>query len=202
MTPAQGAYVHYATDELLGIVALESHRAGAVVVGEDLGTVEKNMQKQLAAHDILSYRLVWFERGSPARYRRLALAAVTNHDLPTVAGLWNGTDLKEQQRLNLQPNVEGLQEIRSRLQKTTELGDDAPAEQVVERAYRLLAKAPSAVLLATLDDALAVSERPNLPGTTFERPNWSLALPASLESLEKNPLPHKIAAILSRNPRR
>jgi len=201
MTPAQGAYVHYAPDELMGIVALESHRAGAVVVGEDLGTVEKSMQKQLAAHDILSYRLVWFERSSPARYRRLALAAVTNHDLPTVAGLWNGTDLQEQQRLNLQPNVEGLQEIRCRLQRTTKLGEDAPVEQVVERAYRLLAKAPSAVLMATLDDALAVAERPNMPGTTFERPNWSLALPVSLESLERKPLPRKIGSILNRTPR-
>jgi 4-alpha-glucanotransferase len=177
---------------------LESRRAGAVVVGEDLGTVEKSMQTQLAAHDILSYRLVWFERGSPARYRRLALAAVTNHDLPTVAGLWNGTDLKEQQRLNLQPNVEGLQEIRSRLQRTTKLGDDAPVEQVVERVYRLLAKAPSAVLMATLDDAMGVAERPNMPGTTFERPNWSLALPRPLEHLEQSPLPRQIAAALRR----
>ena len=198
MTPSQGAYVHYTTDELLGIVALESHRAGAVVVGEDLGTVEKSMQKQLAAHDILSYRLVWFERHSPAKYPKRALAAVTNHDLPTIAGLWNGTDLQEQQHLNLRPNVEGLQEIRTRLRRITQLGDEAPAEQVIEQTYRLLAKAPSALLIATLDDAMGVAERPNMPGTTFERPNWSLALPRPLEHLEQSPLPEQIAAALRR----
>ena len=73
--------------DLLAIVALESQRARAVIVGEDLGTVEESAREQLAAHDILSYRLLWFEKTRPAQYPENALAAITTHDLPTVVGL-------------------------------------------------------------------------------------------------------------------
>jgi 4-alpha-glucanotransferase len=198
MTPKQGAYVNYAAEDLLGILALESQRAGAVVVGEDLGTVEEGMREQLARYRILSYRLLWFEKVPPADYPQLALATVTNHDLPTIKGLWTGADLQEQRRLGLTLNEAGLKEIHQRLRRTTRLKENAPAAEVVERTYRLLATAPSRLLMATLDDALTVEERPNLPGTTSERPNWALALPAPLESLETNPLPRKIASLLKR----
>ena len=198
MTAKQGAYVNYAVEDLLGILALESQRAGAVIVGEDLGTVEESMRKQLARHRILSYRLLWFEKVPPSQFPELALAAVTNHDLPTVKGLWTGSDLNEQRRLALKPNEEGLQEIHHRLCTMTRLKKKAPAAEVVERIYRLLGTAPSRLLMATLDDALTVEERPNLPGTTSERPNWALALPLPLERLETNPLPRKIASALRR----
>jgi len=198
MTAKQGAYVNYAVEDLLGILALESQRAGAVIVGEDLGTVEESMRKQLARHRILSYRLLWFEKVPPSQFPELALAAVTNHDLPTVNGLWTGSDLNEQRRLALKPNEEGLQEIHHRLCTMTRLKKKAPAAEVVERTYRLLGTAPSRLLMATLDDALTVEERPNLPGTTSERPNWALALPLPLERLETNPLPRKIASALRR----
>ena len=85
--PATGAYVRYPEHELLAILALESERSKAYIVGEDLGTVEEGVRKQLAESRILSYRLLWFESDPPARYPELALAAVTTHDLPTVAGL-------------------------------------------------------------------------------------------------------------------
>src|SRR5262249_50861284 len=88
MSPAAGAYVRYRADDLLPILALESHRAGAVVVGEDLGTVERGTRARLRARRVLSCRVLWFESGKPAVYPRLALSAVTTHDLPTVAGLW------------------------------------------------------------------------------------------------------------------
>ncbi len=90
--PSLGAFVRYPGDELLAIVALESHRSKALIVGEELGTVEADIQASLAAHRILSYRLLWFETHLPSRYPELALAAVTTHDLPTIAGLWSGTD--------------------------------------------------------------------------------------------------------------
>jgi 4-alpha-glucanotransferase len=199
MTAKQGAYVNYAVEDLLGILALESQRAGAVVVGEDLGTVEESMRKQLARYRILSYRLLWFEKVPPSQFPELALAAVTNHDLPTVKGLWTGSDLNEQRRLALKPNEEGLQEIHQHLCTMTRLRKKAPAAEVVERTYRLLGTAPSRLLIATLDDALTVAERPNLPGTTTERPNWALALPLPLERLETNPLPRKIASALRRS---
>ena len=76
--------------------------------------------------------------------------------------------------------------------------DDAPAAEVVERAYRLLARAPSMILTATFEDALGVEERPNQPGTTGERPNWSLALPLLLEEIEEHPGPKRIAEALKR----
>jgi len=94
---------------------LESHRAKALVVGEDLGMVEEGVQAQLAAHRILSYRVLWFETERPSHYPELALVAITTHDLPTIAGLWSGADLQIQHELGLQPNEEAPQEIRERL---------------------------------------------------------------------------------------
>ena len=92
--PSAGAYVRYPADELLAILALESARAGAYIVGEDLGTVEESAREKLAASHVLSYRLLWFEKDPPQDYPELALTAVTTHDLPTVAGLWTGADLE------------------------------------------------------------------------------------------------------------
>jgi 4-alpha-glucanotransferase len=186
--PCQGAYVRYPADELLAIVALESHRARAVVIGEDLGTIEEGVPEQLATEAILSYRLLWFETEAPSYYPERALAAVTTHDLPTIAGPWSGADLRTQHALDLHPNEAGLQEIWDRLQTMTELAETADVREVIVRAHQRLAEAPSPVVTATLEDALAVEERPNIPNTTTAWPNWSLALPASLEQLETHPL--------------
>ena len=194
--PVDGAYVRYPADDLLGIVALESARANAFVVGEDLGTVEAGVRERLADRCILSYRLLWFETDPPARYPRLALSAVTTHDLPTIAGVWSGADIRHQRAIGLHPNEAALAEIRDRLRAFTRVRADAPAAEVVEKAHRVLASAPSIILSATLDDALVTEERPNMPGTTREWPNWSLALPAPLEALEQAPLPRAIAAAL------
>jgi len=197
--PRRGAYVRYAADELLAILALESHRAQAFVVGEDLGTVEAAARDRLDAHRLLSYRLLWFETEPPSDYPARALAAVTTHDLPTITGLWSGADLQAQRDLGLQPNTAGLQEIRQRLQAMTGLPDAAAVDEVVLRTHQLLAEAPSAVLLATLEDALVVEERPNMPNTTTEWPNWSRALPCPLEAIERHPLVHAVATALQRD---
>ena len=183
--PSAGAYVRYPEDELLGILALESERSKAYVVGEDLGTVEEGVRKQLAESRILSYRLLWFESDPPARYPELALAAVTTHDLPTIAGLWSGADLRAQRELGLEPNEEGTLKIAERLSAMTGINDETAVEEVITRTYELLAQAPSAIVTATLEDALAVEERPNIPGTT--ETSWSLALPESLEALQTSP---------------
>jgi 4-alpha-glucanotransferase len=58
--------------------------------------------------------------------------------------------------------------------------------------------APSRILTATLDDAMAVEERPNMPATTTEWPNWSLALPKPIETLEKSALARRIASAFRR----
>jgi 4-alpha-glucanotransferase len=194
--PSMGAFVRYPAGELLAIVALESHRSKALVVGEDLGTVEAGVQEQLAAHRILSYRLLWFETQLPSQYPELALAAITTHDLPTIAGLWSGTDLRIQQELGLQPNVEGLRRIREGLRKMTGLPESAAAQEVIVRAHQLLAEAPSVIVTATLEDAMAVEERPNMPATTTTWANWSIALPAPLETLQSSPLAQAIGRSL------
>ena len=189
-----GAYVRYREDELLGILALESTRAKAYIVGEDLGTVEESAREKLAAARVLSYRLLWFEEDHPRKYPKAALAAVTTHDLPTVRGLWSGSDLSTQKRLGLKPNEKGTLEIRDRLRSMTGLAEDAPVEEVIRRAYRLLAQAPCAIVSATVDDALGVENRPNWPGAAEH--SWSFALPQSLEELQSNPLASDIAAAL------
>jgi 4-alpha-glucanotransferase len=196
MTPAAGAYVRYPADDLLAIVALESQRARAVVVGEDLGTVEPGTRERLGASGVLSCRLVWFEHDRPARFPEHAMAAVTTHDLPTVAGLWTGADLQAQKAVGLRPNEDATREIRERLRRLTGVADEATPEEVVERTHRLLAETPSALVTVTLEDACAVAERTNMPGTLSEWPNWSLALPAPLEELERQPLPRVIADAL------
>ncbi len=198
--PADGAYVYYRHDELLDILALESHRAGAYVVGEDLGTVEDFMRHELSERDILSYRLLWFEPRPPQEFPRKALAAVTTHDLPTVAGLWTGSDTQEQRELGLDPNEEGVAEIRNRLANWIRARGDEPPAEVVAATYAVLSEAPSVILTATLEDAAVMEERPNMPGTVDERPNWSIALPLPLEELEQSELAAAIAAALNRPP--
>lgn len=196
--PSRGAYVRYRHDDLLDIVALESARAGAYVIGEDLGTVEPLVREQMAARNLLSYRLMLFENDPPRAYPELACAAITSHDLPTIAGLWTGADLDEQRDLGLDPNPEAMSESRRKLKKQARVRDDASVGDVIERVHRSLARAPSEILLATLDDAAASIERPNHPGIAGEGRNWSLALPLSLERLKRRDLPRRIAAALAR----
>ena len=195
-----GTYVTYPWRDLLGILALESQRAGAWVVGEDLGTVEESIRDELRPRNVLSYRLVWFEDQPPREFPVQALAAVTTHDLPTVAGLWTGADLREQDRLGQEPNVESTKAIRDRLRESTGVADDEPLDEVVLRTHALLAEAPSMVVAATLDDALCVEERPNIPGTMSERPNWCLALPVPLEDVEADPRVAAVADAVGRRP--
>ena len=195
--PAGGAYVRYRPDELLAIIALESRRAGAFVVGEDLGTVEPCVREQLAARRVLSFRVLWFEERPPSACPELAMAAVTTHDLPTVAGLWTGDDLAEQRALGFEADAAMLG-LRRHLAELVGLGDNAAVAEVIARTYRRLGEAPCLILAAALEDAVAVAERPNMPGTTCQRPNWCLALPGGIEALETSPLAREIAAALGR----
>ena len=197
--PADGAYVRYRHWEMLDILALESHRAGAYIVGEDLGTVEDFVRAELFERGVLSYRLLWFEPHRPPDFPAQALAAVTTHDLPTIAGMWTGSDLAEQHDLGLDPNEEGAQAIHDKLADWSGSGPDADPADVVVNTYRLLAQAPSMILTATLDDAAVVEERPNVPGTVEERPNWSIALPVPLEELEESPTAAAVAQALRRS---
>ena len=195
---AGGTYVRSRADELLAIVAVESHRARAFIVGEDLGNVEEGVREQLAAQRMLSYRLMYFEPAPPREFPEMALSGVTTHDLATVAGLWTGGDVAGSLAAGLEPNEPGMRSLRDKLAREADIAPDAPVDVAIEKTYRALATAPSRVILATLDDALAVVERPNMPGTTTAWPNWSLALPLPLEELEEQELPRRLAAIMKR----
>ncbi|HET6884355.1 MAG TPA: 4-alpha-glucanotransferase [Pirellulales bacterium] len=199
---ARGAFVRYRADEMLAIAAIESHRAGAFVVGEDLGTVEEGVRETLADHQVLSYRLFWFEDEPPSSYPELSMAAVTTHDLPTIAGMWSGHDLAAQRSLSLNPNEKALNDIRNKLASLGHLDPHARMDDVIERAYLLLSDAASYVATVSLDDVLAVTERPNMPCTTNECPNWSLALPGGLEAIEKSPLAKRIVAAMRKRNRK
>jgi 4-alpha-glucanotransferase len=195
--PADGAYVRDRADELLAIVALESQRAKAFVIGEDLGTVEEGVRQKLAENAVLSYRLMWFEEEPPSEFPVGALAAVSTHDLPTIAGLWTGSDLAVQKKLGLKPNEEGENQWREKLKKNLKSWQKAGIPEVIEQAYKSLATAPSRILTASLDDALAVEERPNMPATTNDQwPNWSLALPVDAEAIRSHKLVRKVAETL------
>lgn len=196
MDATQGAYVRYRAEEQLALLALEAHRAGAFVVGEDLGTVEDDILEALAAAGVLSYRLLWFEDDVPATFPRQALAAITTHDLPTVAGLWTGSDLDAQREIGMTVAEEGAAFMRERITEAAGSDEDASLADVLVAAHRALAEAPSLLVVGTLDDALGVPERPNMPGTIDEWPNWRLPLPKTIEEIAADPQVLAVAAAL------
>ncbi|HEX8930674.1 MAG TPA: 4-alpha-glucanotransferase, partial [Actinomycetota bacterium] len=212
--PVDGTYVAYPADDLLGVLALESARARALVVGEDLGTVAPGVRERLAAEGVLSYRLTWFEQGADGRrrraadYPRLALAAATTHDLPTIAGFLDGGDLAELRDIGVvagdrfgEAAAEQARErasLRRLLQDEGLLDGGEPGGAATAVAlHAFLARTPAMLVAATLEDALGVGRRPNVPGTTTQRPNWSLPLPVPLEKLAADPRLRRLAKTLS-----
>jgi 4-alpha-glucanotransferase len=203
--PGAGVYLTYPAPALLDLLADSSRDARTWVVGEDLGTVAPEVRRRLGARGVLSYRLAWFEQRPPSRFPRRAMAALTTHDLPTVAGLWTGDDLREQRGLGLDVEAEAVAELRARLARLVgaEPGGEADLslEAVIERAHAALAEAPSTVLAATLEDALGLPWRPNIPGAPGSRPNWRRRLPVAVERLDRVALLPAIAgALRSRRP--
>jgi 4-alpha-glucanotransferase len=142
------------------------------------------LRDDLAAAGILSTRLVWFETEPPEAWPRQALAMVTTHDLPTLAGMWGGVD-----------RPAGMWE---HLQQLVRSPDHQPMADVAEAVHRRLGASPAALAAATVEDLLGLIERPNVPGTLDdERPNWSVALPVPLEVLRGHPGARRILAALA-----
>lgn len=196
-SPDQGAYVRYAADEQLAILAIESERATAIVVGEDLGTVGAGVRRRLRQAGVLSTRLAYFER-DPSAIPKLAMAAITNHDLPTVAGTWTGADLAELKERRIPHYEEAERGLRRRIARLSGQPTDAAVDDVALGAYGALAAGPAIVVTATLEDACFVAERVNVPGTTDrQRPNWSLALPDTIEELRTSPFAARLAAAIA-----
>jgi len=182
MTAAQGAYVKYPAPTLLSLLANESRRAKAFVIGEDLGLVEPAVRRNLRKKGSLSYRLVWFEGSDPDQWPRDAVAAVGTHDLPTVAGIWTRSEPEHR-----------LHHLREKLVSMTHLPDETPPVDVAVAVYQRLARGRPRIVLVAMEDALGVHERPNVPGTTTEMPNWRLALPIPIEEIERIEGPQRIA---------
>ena len=181
------------------LLALEAHRAGAMVIGEDLGTGQDEVRAELRARRVLSTKVVWFEEVPPEEYPVEALATVTTHDLPTVAGVWSGADVAARRQLGRV--VTGDDEwFRSRVTMVTGATDDTPVEKVITEIHRHLGASPALVRLASLDDAVANMDRPNMPGTVDEWPNWRIPLPKTLEAIEVDPIALDIARSMGAAP--
>lgn len=199
---ADGAYVRFRGDDLVHVLAIESARAGGIVVGEDLGTVEAGVREKLAAAGVLSTRLLWFEDDRPADWPAQAQAAVTTHDLPTVAGIWSGTDLDDLRSAGVSTPPDGDEMFRHRLRVAAAADDGADVELVAVEAHRAIAGSPSMIATAALDDLVGARHRPNVPGTIDEHPNWRIPLPVLVDDLDGHSLAESIAEAMggSRRP--
>jgi glycogen operon protein len=206
---SEGAYVSYPLDDLLGQVALESQRAACLVVGEDLGTVPEGMSEALAAANILSYSVLWFERRDgrlrpPAEWKRLAAACVSTHDLATLAGWWDGTDIAEKRALGLldDPGADAMRagekaELIRLLQTEALLTEDVDPAEPMPLAFAVAVHAfvsatPSLLALVQADDLAGETVAVNLPGTDTERPNWRRRVNVDISDLCRTPLARAI----------
>ncbi len=191
--PTDGTYVRYDHEAMIGILALEAHRAEAVVVGEDLGTVEPWVRDYLARRGLLGTSILWFELdrdgdGGPLqaqRWREFCLSSVTTHDLPPTAGYLAGEHVRLRDELGLltRPVDEELAEDRAEqaawvteLRRVGLLGEKPGVDETVLALYRYLGRTPSRILGLSLADAVGEMRTQNQPGTDDEYPNWRIPL--------------------------
>ena len=196
---AAGGYVHYRLDELMAIVALESHTRHCLVVGEDLGTVPHEVRAAMERNGVFSYRVLLFEREAdgafraPEAYPRLSLVTPTTHDLPTLAGYVRGDDLALRAALGLYAEdgvpaheLEERDATRHALARALEAAGMAapagPAEEAVEEmidgAQLFVAGSAAAILMLQAEDWLRETRPVNVPGTHRSYPNWRRKLAA------------------------
>ncbi|GAA4019379.1 4-alpha-glucanotransferase [Allokutzneria multivorans] len=204
--PERGTYVRYDAEAMLGVLALEAHRANAVVIGEDLGTVEPEVTEALHAQNMLGSTVVWFQRDHEAEDRPLippaswpanAVASISTHDLPTAPGFLRG----EHVRVRAEIGVLGRSLAEEQAHASAERADflallraesllgegEASDDEIVVALHGLLAHSPCRVLLVSPYDVVGELRQPNLPGTVSEYPNWRLPLPLTLPELQADP---------------
>ncbi len=219
MTANQGAYVRYNHEAMVGILALEAHRAGALVVGEDLGVVEPWVRDYLRRRGILGTSIAWFERDGegrplqPEAWREYCLASVTTHDLPPTAGYLAGEHVKLQHELGLLTESLEAELAHAERERESFVGllrqrgfltaDPATTEDVVQALHRYLVATPARVLCAALTDAVGDRRTQNQPGTDKEYPNWRIPLsgpdgkPLNLERLYRDERAFRLASIMN-----
>jgi 4-alpha-glucanotransferase len=210
-----GAYLSYPFEDLIRLVTLEAHRAGALVIAEDLGTAPHGFTQAVTARQMLGMRVLWFERAEdhgfigPQDYEPLSAAMSGTHDTVTVAGWWKGRDLDWAEQLGRLPpamtraEAEAIRDwdrglLWSTLNHTAERpASDNPAP-VVDAALAHIAATPSVLALASLEDLLAEEEQVNLPGTVDVHPNWRRRIAAPLGELLKEPQVAARCALIDR----
>jgi 4-alpha-glucanotransferase len=214
--PADGAYVKYPMEDLIGILALESHRQRCLVVGEDLGTVPEGFRERMAAANILSYRVAFFEQDAagdflpPGSYPRLALAVAGSHDLPTLRGWWERLDLDLKGRLGLYPDPEVEADMRQtrdrdRIQLVLALrreglldpNDEPDAARLTRAVHAFLARGSAMLAIAQIDDLTGETEPVNVPTTSTEHPNWRRRLRITLAELADDPEFNDVVSIFN-----
>ncbi|MGF1887132.1 4-alpha-glucanotransferase [Photobacterium profundum] len=204
----QGAYMYYPVDDMMAILALESHRFQCTVIGEDLGTVPDEIIGKLSTAGIHSYKVFFFETAedggfySPAHYPSQSMAALCTHDMPTLRGFWHCDDLKMGEELGLYPDKEQLAGLfASRAESKQKIldsldwhgylpegvGHDAsyvPMDLHLSEGMQMhLAASSSALLSLQLEDWLEMDKPVNIPGTVDEYPNWRRKLSTTLDDL-------------------
>jgi 4-alpha-glucanotransferase len=216
--PTEGTYVRYDHEAMIGILALEAHRAEALVVGEDLGTVEPWVRDYLSDRGILGTSILWFEfdwEGDgrplpPERWRELCLASVTTHDLPPTAAYLAGDHVRLRDRLGVltRPLEEELAAARDERQAWSDqlvrsglVREGAGEAEMIEALHRFLTLTPSRLLCVALTDLVGDRQAQNQPGTTDEYPNWRVPLTGpdgealSLEDVLASPRAAGLAAV-------
>ncbi|WP_245424255.1 glycogen debranching protein GlgX [Methylovirgula sp. 4M-Z18] len=192
-----GAYVAYPFEEMLAEVALESAKARCLVVGEDLGTVPEGFRERLAAADMLSYKVLFFERDGiafnpPAAYPDKAIACVSTHDLPTFKGWWQGVDIAENETLgklsedSVRAHMAMREAEKAALQEALRedgLDDTPSTDAPITQVHAAVAQTPCMLVLAQADDLAGETDGINLPGTDRERPNWRRRVSATVDDL-------------------
>ena len=215
----QGAYVRDRAKDLVRILALESVRNDAIVIGEDLGTVEPEVREALAKAGILSYRLLYFERKDggfklPWEYPEQALAASTTHDLPTITGFWHGADIEARQKAGKVDDAGYQSQWADRVREKQRLLDALFAAGLMPESYErdsskvpeltaelhfgivgFLANTSAALWLINQEDLTKEPNQQNLPGTTAEYPNWSRKMRWTIEELRTLPAARDCAAM-------
>jgi len=217
---ADGGYVHYPLDDLLGVVALESHRQRCLVVGEDLGVVPDEIRRALPQFGVYHYKVVLFEQKNgefvkPGDYTRPALAAVTTHDLPTLRGWWSGHDIDLWEKLGFYSDRAMAERIRAergadrgRLLRALRRENLWPAEDAADaklpeysaplgRALHVyLGMSQSMLVTVQLEDMIGMLEPVNVPGTSHEYSNWTRRMTASARDIFARPDVRALAAAL------